>query len=164
MSSIAENKAYQSVTKIASGLYNLPKSKKTVTTIQQAICITTDKASLKNSSDFLKFLYKLQDALPVKAGKEVDILLESFSEALAKINGMLQDIKGLFDNSEKDGSSIEIDDEHMIHFLANMQKSQEVLKYMVEYLEYYNQHKAISQEKKVSSTFDDLIAKINQAA
>lgn len=167
MSAAAFNKSFQNVSKMA-GFYDLPMGKKSITAIRNVICLTTDAKSLNSSNKFVEYLFKVQDNLPTqdidkKVIKILDQALTSLNEALSKVNDLLNTVSNIFDNSGE--SDIEIDDQNMIQFLANMQKSQNLLIYVTDYLSFYIEvQNSKNEENQVCCTFDELISKIIEEA
>jgi len=127
---------YQSIGMIADK-FSFPKSTKSVTAYKKVIVVTTDPESNTASESLLNHLTDVCDRLPtLKNEIDEDTLskwIENTEENLLKINKMFSTVENLF-KSESDGQEVEIDDENMYHFLANMKKSQKCLQHISDHL------------------------------
>jgi hypothetical protein len=142
MASATLNKAVNKITDKVSA----PGAENKASTIIKAICISTDKKSLKNSQ---KLVAELEDIIKNKlplTDDKISVAKKNYSntnENLKKIESFLGIISKIFDSGHK----IEMDEQVMFDFLANMQKAKAHLSYISDYLELALQ---VNNEKKAA--------------
>ncbi len=150
--------AYQSVGTITSDLIAKPSNhKKSISAIISVIELTTNDKSVDETKKLLKYLVEIQDTLPASsADYNLAKCKEHFdfvNEHLTEINSFLDFIKLLFDH----GNAVDIDNDNMLAFLANMQKAQQVLSYISDYLTLVMKTQKNKQEAAKEYTADTLI-------
>jgi hypothetical protein len=155
MTAIALEQAYESVGTLT-GQFTLPPGKKSISSMKQAICLTTDEKSFLESCVLLSTLSSIQDLLPTTS-EGINVLkikqqLDIINDNLAKVNYFLEYIKNLFD----DGADIEKDDDNFINLMCNMQQSQKTLSYIADYLHLVYKIQKAQSEPAQEFTFDEL--------
>lgn len=136
MTAAALDQAYKHVSDITSELIAKPTNhKKSISAIIEVITLTTNTNSVTETKKLLKELVDIQEALPVNES-DVNIIkckthLEFVNDHLTEINSFLDFIKLLFDNSN---TQVEIDNDNMYEFLANMESAQSILGFISDYL------------------------------
>jgi hypothetical protein len=135
-----------------SALFDLPKGKKSVSTMKKVICLTTDEDSLSSANRMNKDLtHMLVTELPVEVEnlsfEAVKHNFDNINKILVDVNEMFGSVKTMLDiPSFADNTEVEIDDDIMINFLAVMQKNQRILSHISDYLNMVIQAQEVKNE------------------
>ena len=160
MTAAALCQAYDSV-----GMFTdkLPHGQKNISTIKKVVSLTTNSKSVKASGQMLDSLLSIKENLTTD-NVNVAIIqgqLKNTNDNLGKINSFLELIAVLFDNN----AEVEVDDDNMIYFMANLQKAKGVMEYISDYLQLVLKVHSAKQDLHQASEYslDALLALLKAA-